>query len=310
MIEDLGPLGTLWDLLSDESCALAEEMDFLDDSYWELGNRIGAFFAGLHSGDTVKKITTDDAVAQTLSHSLTHGLVHDAAVVPLLERMKKYGIANAEKLQARVSEAYKAPAILERFALGDCHPGAFLVQGWRELPFSLEGDGARTVAVIDWEFSHVKGQGVDGDIAQLLASLYCHLTASNVDGPRWTGTYSFMQGLSNGYGKAAEFNRKEAVESDGGQRTRLQLLRSSMILYGREIINQVFEREAAWAANEATLTEMVAEGALYIDLAGGDTDEMLKNFERMRDHDFFLVNLFGWGKQEPEGWEYTPPVPV
>jgi hypothetical protein len=118
-----------------------------------------------------------------------------------------------------------------------------------------------------------------------------------------------MQGLTNGYGKAAEFNKKEFVESDGNQKTRLQLLRSSMILYGREVINQVFEREAAWGANEATLTEMVAEGALYIDLAGDNTDAMLENLERMRDHDFFLLNLFGWGKEEPDGWDYVPPPP-
>jgi hypothetical protein len=309
MLEDLGPLGTLWDLLSEESCSVAEEGDVIEDGYWDLGLRIGAFFAALHSEETLKKVAADVAVAETLTHNLTGQLIYDAAVTPLLDRMTKYNVADAESLFARVAKGYKEPVVLDRFILGDCHPGSFLIQGWKDLPFKEDGDQARTVAVIDWEFAHLQGDGVAGDISQLLASLYCQLLSVEPETKRWNATYSLMQGIANGYGMAADFNRKEFAESEPGQKMRLLLLRRAMILFGRETINQTFEREDAWSTDPATLNQMVDEGAKYLRFAGDDTEGMMKNWDEIRNHDYFLLNLFGWGKQAPEPWPYMPPTP-
>ena len=292
VIEDLGELGTLWDLLDNRTCSEAVKSGQAQLlHYMVLGHRVGTFFGHLHSLETFAKVGENESAAASLTHSLTTELVFNAAVQPIRERLDQYGTPNAEVLAWRVTQDYREPKYTypPAMSLGDFHPGSILVQDWYTDPKAV-GDAAAPprLAIIDWEFAALNGRGVNGDVAQFLASLHCHIVSLQPDDVGLQATALFIQGFAGAYGKVAALDFQMTPEN-----TALQLLRSYLILHGREMINQAFERE--WGVEKEVLAKMVAVGASYIDMAGDSAEELLeKNWSRLMENDHGVVaNLFG-----------------
>jgi Phosphotransferase enzyme family len=248
-IEDLGSVGTLWDLLEPKVCNLLPR-NRLAEQFNQYGQRVGTFFAALHSKGSFNRVQGSLA-AINLTHSLTNELVLDAAVRPILERLQRYAILDAEELYRRVLEDYTEPQDDYGLVmtLGDFHPGSILVQG--------SGSDLR-MAIIDWEFANLQGRGVNGDIAQLLAHVYCYMFTLAPQDATHRATSSFMSGVCDAYGKAAL--------PDPG------LLRSYLTILGREMINQALDKD--WHVADDILTRMVETGASYIRTVGDSNGEM------------------------------------
>ncbi|KAI0522258.1 kinase-like domain-containing protein [Xylaria bambusicola] len=313
IIEDLGPLVTLWDFLSPRAF---EGNDLADNRIAEvgraIGKRVGEFFAMLHSTDTVEQVkyasksNPDIAVSvQQLSHSLTKGLVFDVAVKPIRERL---ATDDAGKLYEVVLSAFNqhSPPDEGCFSLGDCHPGAILLSSWDQLvkdhsDFSPEA----SVAVIDWEFSEIAGRGVDGDIAQFLACLHCHwlyleaLLESVGNDPNTSSkargthkalicTEAFVRGLCLIYPEVSS----DPLTTDG----MLRHLRSTVILLGRETINQAYE--FAWdlegyaVSKDELRNKMVMAGTDYLRKAGKDEAEALEIWLSTTEAKGIILTLF------------------
>lgn len=90
ILEDLGPFVTLWDFLSPETCGKLGSRT-LTETCADMGNRIGRFFADLHSA--TKQQRYGFSIPAILGNSDTYQFFLDRAVQPVLERMKSQGIA-------------------------------------------------------------------------------------------------------------------------------------------------------------------------------------------------------------------------
>ncbi|KAH8662062.1 hypothetical protein BX600DRAFT_512939 [Xylariales sp. PMI_506] len=313
IIEDLGPLVTLWEILTPAAfSALALSDDLIGRTGSDVGRRIGAFFARLHSDATLKRLLenpTASQVADIKENLLTRDVVLDAAVLPIRERLGTYPAA--ESLYDRVVVDYQREPVPGEtlFSLGDCHPGAILLPTWSQMtadPSKLE----TSLAVIDWEFSTLAGRGVNGDMAQLLASLHCHLiflsrlqtvlpnqTRSEAKDVNCAllATESFVHGLCVTYSDMSKFDLLNVPENRC-----MALLRSALILHGREIVNQASEREWQSTSGEdhGLIKSMVETGAKYIEMAGDNVEAMLQadNWTQFRERESHnIINrLFGF----------------
>ncbi|KAI1181293.1 kinase-like domain-containing protein [Nemania sp. FL0916] len=322
IMEDLGPLVTLWDLLSPHTLVdntLTE--DRITEIGRALGGRVGEFFAALHSADTVKRIKDRakhsrvvETAVQHLSHSLTRPLIFDAAVAPIRQRLDTEDV---EELYARILEDFSRDNFPgeDCFALGDCHPGAVLLPDWDHLAKNGSEEKTTTVAVIDWEFSGLADRGVNGDIAQLLACLHCHLIyleallesttgIISVDGQETStkasnvrkalaATNAFVRGICTRYAEATKLDDISYSSSASVAR----LLRSAVILFGRETINQAYEFE--WdlegyleVSRDELRDKMVAAGAEYVRRAGRDASEALRTWSSGTENRGIISMLF------------------
>ncbi|SPO04880.1 uncharacterized protein DNG_07565 [Cephalotrichum gorgonifer] len=297
-IEDLGALQTLWALLSPASASLVPE-PHLEAAYEDIGARVGRLFAELHSASTSDVLSRDSRLAKTLTHNLTEKIVNDVAVEPLASRLREFNVPNAEEIGLRVKEAYAREAVLPRLCLGDFHPGSILASSWADRPYnpapasSSPGDD-QAVTVIDWEFARLGGQGPDGDMPQFLACLHCNLIALDRDEPAYRATLAVARGLVRAYARHADINGPESAASISADR-KWELVRACLILYGRETINQAFERKDVWGGGVEARKTMVERGAWYVEMAGSDVAEMRQPERwddlKMRDGGF-LLGLF------------------
>ncbi|PKS12402.1 hypothetical protein jhhlp_000606 [Lomentospora prolificans] len=287
-LEDLGPLSTLWDMLSPVACANIPEVEF-QSAYGKLGERIGRFFARVHTAETASKLYSDPETSKTLSHNLTESIVNDVAVIPIIKRLNEFSIPGAETIHRRITEAYHAPKTLPRFSLGDFHLGSVLVESWERQPY-IAGE-SRKLAVIDWEFARLAGGGVNSDIAQFLASLHCHLKSLEDTEPSYKAARVFVDALVKAYAENTDFNREGVISSND----KLKLLRETLILHGREMINQAFERKGKWSGGDESRTRMIAKGAWYVRKAGDDIQGLKEqeNWEALiGGDDGFIMDLF------------------
>jgi hypothetical protein len=186
------------------------------------------------------------------------------------------------------------------YPLGDCHPGAVLLPGLSEL--LLTSSQLPTLAVIDWEFSSASGRGVNGDMAQFLASLHCHwiyLEALwNTSTPKpgaaraLAFTKSLIHGVCTSYAEVSAFNKDRSPTS-----STMQLFRSALITHGREVIIQAVVRE--WDTSgldiptSVLVAQMVATGARYLEIAGEDTRDMLSTWAGHNEDRRVIETLFG-----------------
>jgi hypothetical protein len=268
VLQDLGKMGTLWDLLSPEACA-SLPIDDLRSECAQLGMRIGNFLAILHSPEVYDEVRQTEA-ASTLTHNLTDEIIWQAAVQPLRQRLQQYNVEHAAILADRVAKDFRNPAYDYRPALsiGDFHPGSVLLEGWDKYP--PDSELHRCVGIIDWEFASLNGRGVNGDLAQFLAVFHCYIMAIDHTSPAFAGTSAFIEALCRAYGANSQFNIVARPDNPG-----MQLLRSYLILHGREMINQAFEKAEDWGTDQENLERMVHVGAWYISIAGDSVEEML-----------------------------------
>jgi hypothetical protein len=128
----------------------------------------------------------------------------------------------------------------------------------------------RPLAIIDWEFATAKGgRGVNGDMAQFLASLHLLLlslrkpNSRDSVSPAYEAVATFQRWICDAYTYLKLFH----ISRSPGNPI-MWLLRSALILHGREMINQAVERE--WSTEGLSVSEMVQVGAWYLERAGED----------------------------------------
>lgn len=314
--EDPGPLVTLWDILTPSSFQdlVVSQLNTLRLIGGDIGSKLGSFFAELHSAHTRELIECheSDIVPELKSAYVP---VLETKVLPVLARLKKYGTdissETAQELFRRVLRAHSSYRG-SSFSHGNCHPGAILVQNWpglldsvRSKPLAESTDEHMYMAIIDWKFAQLKGRGVDGDMAQLLASLHCqqiYLNAFNPGGARPDArvqeallvTQAVVWGICQSYSSAVQFDPNVHESS----RT-ADLLRSTLIQHGREMINQAVERD--WfipAGSDIKKTDlikkMVSIGIKYLQKGGKHRSSMVRDWSKDPiDEDAFITTLFG-----------------
>jgi hypothetical protein len=265
IMEDLGPLGTVWDMLNPIQCT-QDDNEKLCKIWHNRGEVVGRFFGLLHSSASYNKVKSDARLSQILSHSFTESIVYDCAVQPILQRLKQYSITNAEELYDRVVEDFKLPSFtyMPSLSMGDFHPGSILLSQ-ESAPSTMES----IIALIDWEFAGMGGRGANGDMAQFLAWMQCYMIALEGQQSTQAVAMAFMRGMCQSY--AATANDDVWRESPGD--ACLEILRSCFILHGREIINQAFDKP--WDSDERSIQKMVEKGAWYIERAGKNVEDML-----------------------------------
>ena len=286
VFEDLGHLETLDNYLAAYSC----EEPALDAKEWEtchqLGSRIGEFFAKLHNPRSLKEIQA--STSGDLSNSLTHDLVLRHAVLPVKNYLLKHKIPDADTLFSRVLDDYCRPDLPDElsFVLGDFTPPAVLLEP--------TGDGKQRVGVIDWEFS-CEGRGPHGDMAQCLASLHLSLSAAPFGSSSFKAIEALVRGICSAYSQQSS-SWLGQTRSNGGttsENLRLRLLRSALIMHGREIINGAIERE--WSRN-LSIDSMVRLGSWYLERAGNDVEDMVSDAnwnELLKEDHRIILDLFG-----------------
>ncbi|KAK3383448.1 kinase-like domain-containing protein [Lasiosphaeria ovina] len=333
-MEDLGALVTLWDVFffsrtnSSGSSVFAEGAEFCA----EMGRRLGAFMAAVHSPVSLNAVLSSGTAAEAAAAEAADdaaAIVYSAAVEPVLARLQEQGglsPTTASRLFERVhndavrTRPYAGEACL---AMGDFHPGSVLVS--RPLTTDPAADSAAAVpvvvAAIDWEFAVAGdgGRGVNGDMAQFLASLFALVVSLR---PRWAGDGGGVRQLREAVGEfvrqlcrtyaarsavvarvaAAVVERRAgdgqgvrlAVAEDGA----MAIFRSALILFGRETVNQAVDLkwDISNGPSESLVAEMVAAGAWYLERAGDSVEEMLQdeNWDKLMHEDMgFMLQLFG-----------------
>lgn len=220
------------------------------------------------------------------------------------EYLTKFNVPNAQKLFHRVLADYQRVNMPEGrcFILGDFTPGAILL--------AASGDGTQSMGIIDWEFSS-EGRGANGDMAQFLAVIHLLLMAAPPGSQRHIALDSLIRGLCSAYHKHSSrrldqqgllmLSKSDVAQTEprtGSQN--LQILRSALVLHGREMINNAVEQE--WPAphkeRNILVQETVQRCAWYLEKAGDSVEEMLdlKNVEELIKGDGgVMLGLFGVG---------------
>ena len=298
-LEDLGSLITLWDLFEPTSlqdAAIDEQL--LLEGCAEIGERVGTFFAKLHALETSQAVreAASKADLDLLTKSSAKEVVYEAAVQPVLERLQEQGgidEATARELFSRVEADFeREPYPVEAsIVMGDFHPGCILVPRARD--WAQRGGSAVDVGLIDWEFATIRdGRGVNGDMAQFLASMHAVLLSLPEKSPAHRAARNFSEALCTAY--ARQSNLAARLEDRYRSNIYTHVLRSAVILLGRETINQAVDR--TWDDSHTSVQEMIASGAWYLARAGADVDEMLQaeNWEALAGEKFGLISmLFG-----------------
>lgn len=294
VLKDLGPLITLPEYLA----TVSDDAQTPNISFG-IGSRIGEFFAKLHSPASIEK--ANQATNSDLENSFVEDVINQVAVLPVRSYLLQYGIPNAQDLFRRVLEDHqRATTPVETcFVLGDFTPGAVLT--------TASGDREPPIGIIDWEFSG-QGRGVNGDMAQFLASLHLSLIAASPETQSHEVIklliaavcsayhYHSPEWLKKGVGFTSN-ERKARISSDASEY--FQIFRSALILHGREMINNAIERPWPSSIKKETnvlVQEMVRKGAWYIERAEDDVGKMLEaeNWEQLlKEENRIMLNLFG-----------------
>ncbi|EFR03082.1 hypothetical protein MGYG_06079 [Nannizzia gypsea CBS 118893] len=281
VLEDLGLLPPLSDLLSISwipsrypGWPSLSGSYFLEDCSLclSIGEEFGHFFASIHSRktlDLIKSYGCDPKLTQFENGSMKE-VVREAAVSTMRQHLVQFDCSEAEKLSQAVEEDFERLEVWDGeqcFNVGDLWPGGVLIE---DLPLRLLGD-KRTreppklpkLGVIDFEFSG-PGRGVNGDMAQLLAHLHLYHLAWDNCGERFKpiqdGVLSLIEGICSSYARhsrsigapwqlypsgssCSESPRKPLQTSlpPPASSHAAQMFRSSLILHGREMVNNAVE---------------------------------------------------------------------
>lgn len=272
ILSDLGQLQNIVQFLTD--------LQNTDDSLQlasSLGQSIGSIMAIVHS-HAVHQTIQNSECNSILTHSLTTELVWRIAVKPVIDRVQS--ASDPQTLYNRVVKDYQAPKYdyVHALSFGDFHPGSVLLR---------KECNDRTPILVDWEFAQVNGRGVNGDMAQFLASLHLDLIKAKDDSHLYARFKTFALSLCTGY----QVSSKQVAKQDATDPA-VQLLRSAFILHGREMVNLAFEENQ----QHPKFREMVDMGIWYLEAAGDNANAFVQpfNWQRLQNEDLRLIQiLFG-----------------
>lgn len=278
LIEDMGPILEIYDCL--EKWAVQDNIAELEPALLRMGERLGTALANLHSHRTVTTLAASPAIHDTLSQSLTNEIVWRVMVDPLPDYLKD--LPDAESLCARVVQDMKTPApeLTSVLCHGDFHNGNVM------LPDHLPKTDEESVPIVlDWEFGHLQGRGVNGDAAEFTAGLHCHWIKARGSNPALATLLSaVLRGFCGGYKKTADLRcRKDAAD----RVLNLRLLRSAMLFHAAEMISCAYEYDKDSEAFE----DMFKVGVWYLRTAGEDIEEFMKeeNLQMLREEDGGII---------------------
>ncbi|KAM5432822.1 hypothetical protein McanMca71_003785 [Microsporum canis] len=324
VLEDLGTLPPLSDLLS--ISWLSSHLPawpslpgnyILEDHHLclSIGKTFGQFFADLHAEGTLNLIKphgTDPKLTRFDNSSMKE-VVRRAAVSTMKPYLGQFNCADAEKLGQVVEEDFDREAVWDGeqcFNVGDLWPGGILIES------SPAAAKFPKLGVIDFEFSG-PGRGVNGDMAQLLAHLHLYYIAWGYCGEQFTtiqdGILALIEGLCSSYSRHSRSagaawqlytahppgsgDRKMQLESSSPPPASShagRVFRSSLLLHGREIINNTVENDWSKYCTDASsgdtgdkskgtdskgscLTQKMADtGIRCLQLAGNTIEEFVK----------------------------------
>jgi hypothetical protein len=140
-----------------------------------IGDRLGTFFATLHSRTTYTKILWQHRIEHFQIPAIKE-IVLNHAIKPVRDQLKLFpellSLDEADVITDLLVEDFQRDTLDDErsFVLGDSWTGAVLVEpDGLTSPASPDASSPR-VGVIDWEFATF-GRGLHGDIAQLLSHL-------------------------------------------------------------------------------------------------------------------------------------------
>lgn len=260
LIEDLGKLVDIFSCF--EQWANVPDKPNLEPQINDAGVALGASLAELHSQHTIDQLSRFPKTVEILSQSLTNELVWAVMVDPLSKYLKS--LPDGEELCRRVTEDIKTPNnnFPQVLCHGDFHNGNIM------LPTGLPGQTDSIVPiVVDWEFAHLNGRGINGDAAELTAGLHCKLiTARNDNPPLAALIRGFLKGFCSGYRETAA--RRYRVRHND---VNLQLLRSALLFHGTEMISCAYE----YASDSKAFEEIFGIGVWYLRRAGSNVEEFM-----------------------------------
>ncbi|XXH05889.1 hypothetical protein Hte_012330 [Hypoxylon texense] len=316
VISDPGEFVTLWDILTPSRFEnlTVPHVNTLRSIGSELGRKIGRFFAKLHSAFSRKNVERCAPAAKQKLDS-TFVSILETKVLPVLERLRTYGTdIDSETAQELFRRVVKVHSTIRGscFTHGDLHPGAILIRHWPELITisrlrrRMDDENEYVyMSVVDWKWAKLNGCGIDGDMAQLLASLHCHriyleALKSGSPGPNdrveeaLLVTHAIVWGICTSYSEVIQIDQDVHAS-----RQTATLLRSALVLHGREMINGAVERDwfipTGFRVDKTLLIKkMVGVGIKYLQQAGKHRAEMLDNWSKHPvDEDAYIKSLFG-----------------
>lgn len=260
----------------------------------ELGQRLGKFFAGLHSAETKEQVLSKYSKDHYDNPDMRHGVL-EHAIKPVADYLKLFSdllsAEEAEHLRSIIVEDFQRKNLEEEqsFVIGDCWPGAILAGSNKEC------------GVIDWEFAGF-GRGPHGDMAQLLAHLELLCIAAGQDtgehfGRETTCIRWLLLSLIDSYRSTADMHEKQNTTND----TDLTMKRSAFLSHGAEMVNCAFWKRWPCLSSDCqgkidhkaevhkcvVVRQMVEQGLWFLRHAGEntaafDTTENWKAIEAQR----------------------------
>lgn len=276
LLSDLGDLVNMVQFIK----ACAKDITIASDGQLAaLGRDIGGIMARIHSDATLKAIKSVPDTYNKLTSTLTTDIVREVAVEPIRDRIKHH--PDADRLYQQVLDEYTSPKHTYRHALslGDFHPGSVLMR-------QPTVGGSLTPILVDWEFGTVKGRGVNGDIAQFLASFHCELIGAKDDEALYKLLSIFLKNFCAAYRDGSSFIVTKSAEDSN-----VQLLRSAFSLHGREMINLANDEHS----KHPRFQEMVDTGVWYLERVGEDAREFVANSNWAlleNEHEHLIRSLF------------------
>lgn len=252
---DLGRLPNLSDVFRELGGGLLGDTDFespLKSVYsgqklfQRLGDRLGSFFALLHSPQTLNDVRSLIDSDAELANPFAHQVVLEGAIKPVGNYLRRYpqliSADEVDQILTALVQDFSRPnkPQEESLVLGDCWTGAVLVSD------ALVGRPVHEmkIGVIDWEFAGI-GRGVHGDMAQLLAHLEL-LDISACQSPTFhhhqLAVRSLMDSLTYAYRRASTHPTALDSSSYKSDDNLLQMTaaRSACLSHGAEIIINAF----------------------------------------------------------------------
>src|SRR5256885_962694 len=193
--------------------------------YRVIGERIGSFFARLHSSRTLAQVTGPDGRGEEfLYNPKAREVVHEFAIRPIKALLDSFPDmfenTKPDVLFQRIEADFLRQTLGDELALaiGDCWTGAILAGTDENDPIT---------GVIDWEFACL-GRGVNGDMSQLMAHLHLFKLAAEGRGEELLlqGITSLIQSITSTY---HEQSIKEAAKWMPGPVTPLNTLQATVM---------------------------------------------------------------------------------
>lgn len=275
LLEDLGEVVNLFKRI--ELWAQSTVSEEVDNCVTRIGFILGHSLAEMHSPETMCRINSSPEVSAVLSQSLTDDVVWYLSMDPFAEYVAD--IPKSDVYYQRLVKDIKNPAYVYPRCLvhGDFHFGNIM------LPLASNSKNGMRPAVIDWEFANSNGRGANGDISEFLSLLHCRIISARRQKPRLAKLLrKLCNSFCEGYRQRAGLKCSMRPEDPNSQ-----IYRSALLLSGRDIIN--YANDAC--LKDESFDEMVKTGLWYLEVAGDDMNDFLREANRaiLKDEDEALV---------------------